>query len=66
MSAFTELDITTREDKPMLWVFGCSHSFGIGLRKDEKNYGTLLSEKLNIPLKLVARGGEKIVQGEIP
>jgi hypothetical protein len=41
----------------MLWVFGCSHSFGIGLRKDEKNYGTLLSEKLNIPLKLVARGG---------
>jgi hypothetical protein len=57
MSAFTDLDITTREDKPTLWVFGCSHSFGIGLRKDEKNYGTLLSEKLNMPLKLVARSG---------
>jgi hypothetical protein len=57
MSAFTDLDITTREDKPTLWVFGCSHSFGIGLRKDEKNYGTLLSEKLSMPLKLVARSG---------
>lgn len=56
-ATFTDLDITTREDKPTLWVFGCSHSFGIGLRKDEKNYGTLLSEKLNIPLKLVARSG---------
>ena len=57
MSAFTDLDITTREDKPTLWVFGCSHSFGMGLRKDEKNYGTLLSEKLNMLLKLVARSG---------
>ena len=57
MSAFTDLDITTREDKPTLWIFGCSHSFGIGLKKDEKNYGTLLSEKLNMPLKLVARPG---------
>ena len=57
IKTFTDLDITTREEKPTLWVFGCSHSFGIGLRKDEKNYGTLLSEKLNMPLKLVARSG---------
>jgi hypothetical protein len=56
-STFTDLDITTREDKSTLWVFGCSHSFGMGLRKDEKNYGTLLSEKINIPLKLIARSG---------
>ena len=56
-STFTELDITTREDKSTLWVFGCSHSFGSGLRKDEQAYGTLLSEKLNIPLKLVAKPG---------
>lgn len=57
IKTFTDLDITTREEKPTLWVFGCSYSFGIGLKKDEKTYGTLLSERLNIPLKLVARSG---------
>lgn len=55
--SFTELDIETREDKPTLWVFGCSHSYGFGLKENEKSYGILLSEKLNMPLKLIAKPG---------
>ena len=54
---FVELDVTTREEKPTLWVFGCSHSFGVGLLTNEKTYGSLLSEKVNMPLKLVAKPG---------
>lgn len=54
---FTFLNITDREDRPTLWVFGCSHSYGTGLEPDEKNYGILLAEQLNMPLKLVAHPG---------
>jgi hypothetical protein len=54
---FTFLNITTREDKPTLWVFGCSHSYGKGLNPDEKSYGVLLAKMLNMPLKLVAWPG---------
>lgn len=53
-------DIDTRLDQPMLWVFGCSHSHGIGLRPNELNYGTLLSQDLNLPLKLITKPGSSL------
>lgn len=55
IKTFTTLNITDREDRPTLWVFGCSHSFGVGLRPEEKTYGILLAEHMNMPLKLVAK-----------
>lgn len=57
METFTSLDITTRSQTPTLWVFGCSHSYGVGLRPGEKNYGALLADQLDMPLKLVAKPG---------
>jgi hypothetical protein len=57
IESFTDLDITSREEKPTLWVFGCSLSYGIGLRPHEKTYGILLAEKLSMPLKQMARQG---------
>lgn len=56
-STFTHLDITTREEKPTLWVFGCSHSYGVGLLPHEKTYGALLAERLNMPLRNISRQG---------
>jgi hypothetical protein len=54
---FTFLNITSREDNPTLWVFGCSHSYGTGLNPNEKSYGVLLAEMLGMPLKLIAWPG---------
>jgi len=38
-------------------VVVCSYSSGKGLNPDEKSYGVILSEMLNMPLKLVAWPG---------
>jgi len=50
-------EIYTRPDEPVLWVFGCSHSYGTGLRPDEKRYAELVAEGMGQPLKLIARPG---------
>jgi hypothetical protein len=50
-------EIYTRPDAPVLWVFGCSHSYGTGLRDNEQRYAELVAEGLGLPLKLVARPG---------
>ena len=50
-------EIYTRPDAPVLWVFGCSHSYGTGLRDNERRYAELVAEGLGLPLKLIARPG---------
>ena len=50
-------EIYTRPDEPVLWVFGCSHSYGIGLKPDEKRYAELVAEGMGLPLKLIACPG---------
>jgi hypothetical protein len=50
-------EIYTRPDGPVLWVFGCSHSYGTGLRPEEKRYAELVAEGMGLPLKLIARPG---------
>jgi hypothetical protein len=49
--------IFSRPDHPVLWVYGCSHSYGVGLSADQKSYGEILSELLNLPLMLIAQPG---------
>jgi hypothetical protein len=50
-------EIYTRPDAAVLWVFGCSHSYGTGLRDNERRYAELVAEGLGLPLKLIARPG---------
>lgn len=52
--------IDTRSDQPILWVFGCSHSHGVGLLPHELPYGKLLSQDLNLPLKLITKPGSSL------
>lgn len=47
--------ILDRPDEPVIWVYGCSHTYGYGLRSDELNYATILSQELGMPLKLIAK-----------
>lgn len=42
---------------PLLWVFGCSHSAGVGLLPDQKSFGMVLSETIGIPAKIIAQSG---------
>lgn len=42
---------------PTLWVFGCSHSYGVGLDNPNQRYGSILSEKLNMSLQMIAKPG---------
>ena len=53
-------NIYNRTPAPTLWVFGCSHSAGIGLKSSELKYGEILAQKLNLPLKLIARPGSSL------
>jgi hypothetical protein len=50
-------DIYTRPDEPVLWVFGCSHSYGTGLVDTVQRYAELVANQLGMPLKLIARPG---------
>lgn len=49
--------ILSRPNHPVLWVYGCSHSYGVGLSADQKSYGQILSKLLNLPLMLIAQPG---------
>lgn len=56
----THHGIDTRLDQPMLWVFGCSHSHGVGLLPGELTYGHWLSKHLELPLKLITKPGSSL------
>ena len=52
--------IKNRPDQPVLWVFGCSHSHGVGLRPGELRYGEWLAQHLDLPLKLITKPGSSL------
>ena len=54
---FNDIDITTRPNYPALWVFGCSHSHGIGLSSEEFRYSNILSHAVNMPLISITKPG---------
>jgi hypothetical protein len=53
--SFAEPIINNRPDGPTLWVFGCSHSHGVGLLPDEKKFAEIVAESLNLPLMLISK-----------
>jgi hypothetical protein len=54
----TKIDSRKTNDRT-LWVGGCSFSFGTGI-PSEKRYATLLSNRLQLPLVMMAKGGSSI------
>lgn len=53
---FVSRDLT-RTSEPTLWVFGCSHSHGVGLRSDESKYGDTVAKILQMPIKTITNPG---------
>lgn len=54
---YLNYNVATNSEQPKLWVFGCSHSHGVGLLPGQKKYAELLSEQMSLPLKLISRPG---------
>lgn len=57
---FLTMDVRTRPNAPVLWVFGCSHSHGVGLKPNEKTFGQILANAIDLPLMQVTRPGSSL------
>jgi len=53
-------DTAVGSNNPLLWVFGCSHSHGVGLVENEETYGQIMATKLGRPLKLITKPGSSL------
>ncbi len=51
------IDIESKFADPTLWVFGCSHSHGVGLESSKFRYSEILSQELNMPLRSITKSG---------
>ena len=60
ITTFVDKDVCSRPDCPVLWVFGCSHSHGVGLTSPGERYSNLLSEVLNLPLQSCTLPGSSL------
>lgn len=50
-------EIYQRPNVPVLWALGCSHSHGVGLDTFDQCYSSILSKKINCPLKSITQPG---------
>lgn len=54
---FISPHLISRPDESVLWVFGCSHSQGVGLNANEPRYSDLLSQQLGLTLVSCTQSG---------
>jgi hypothetical protein len=52
--------VFVKPNEPTLWVFGCSHSYGVGLNPGEMRYGDIMAQELNLRPKIVAKPGSSL------
>lgn len=57
IQVFTELDVRTRPDTPVIWVYGCSHSYGVGLEDRSQTYGAIMGNMYNMPVMHITKPG---------
>jgi hypothetical protein len=52
--------IPQRPQSPTLWVFGCSHSHGVGLQSRDQIYSNIIAKELKLPLMSVTKPGSSL------
>jgi hypothetical protein len=52
--------INRHSSEPMLWIFGCSHSHGVGLFPGESKFGDILGKELNLPTRFITSPGSSL------
>lgn len=58
-SNYLQLSDTRKVVDKQLWIAGCSIPHGVGVLSNEK-FGTLISNKLNLPVSYLTQGGSSI------
>lgn len=58
--SFADPVVNKHPDESTLWVFGCSHSHGVGLLPGEKKFGEIVAASTNLPLMLVSKPGSSL------
>jgi hypothetical protein len=59
--SFTDhTEINLESSDPVLWVFGCSHSHGVGLTDEQDPYGRILANELSLELRLITKPGSSL------
>jgi len=58
--SFADTIVNNRPTGPALWVFGCSHSHGLGLQPGEKRFGEIMASAINLPLMLISKIGSSL------
>lgn len=58
-STYLSLVEPRRAIEKQLWIAGCSIAHGVGVSSNEK-FGTLISNKLNVPVSHITKGGSSI------
>jgi uncharacterized protein (DUF2164 family) len=53
-------EIYIRPEESVLWVFGCSHSHGTGLKDFELSFGKILAQNLSLPPKIISQPGSSL------
>lgn len=58
---FVDSDLLSKVDHSRhLWIFGCSHSHGIGLTTPDQRYGNIVAKSLDLPTSFVTRPGSSL------
>lgn len=52
--------ISKKHHSQTLWIFGCSHSHGVGLIDPDQRFGQLVAAHLNLPANFVTRPGSSV------
>lgn len=57
---YLDMDVTKNSKEKTLWVYGCSHSHGVGLNPGEKKYADILAREIKVNLKLITKPGSSL------
>jgi hypothetical protein len=61
VTGFTDshLDLSCSKE-PTVWVFGCSHSHGVGLESHDHRYGNIIANSLGLSHRHITKGGSSL------
>ena len=54
------VNLNRSSDQPLLWVFGCSHTHGVGLPDQNQRYANQMARLLDLPVRVIAQPGASI------
>lgn len=61
LKVFTDhSNLLANQNKKKIWIFGCSHSHGVGLLSQKQTFGALLGEHFQLPVNFITLPGSSL------